>query len=59
MPFAKGAKIEIENQADGNIGNLYYYIDYYEMEKLPEDLGRFHAWYNHELTEALPESETE
>lgn len=59
MPFAKGAKIEIENQSDKTIDCFYFYIDYYETKKLPEDLGRFHAWYNHELTEALPEGETE
>lgn len=59
MPFSKGAKIEIENQSDTEIGAFYYFIDYYEMESIPEDLGRFHAWYNHELTEALPDGENE
>ncbi|MDD4426108.1 MAG: DUF2961 domain-containing protein, partial [Mariniphaga sp.] len=34
-------------------------IDYVEVEKLPEDCGRFHAWYNHELTEAHPDGENE
>jgi hypothetical protein len=50
MPFANGARIEIENQSDRPIDAFYYYVDYYEMEKLPADLGRFHAWFNHELT---------
>src|SRR5690349_14986580 len=50
MPFEKGGRIEIENQSDRNIDAFYYYVDYYEMEKLPPDLGRFHAWFNHELT---------
>lgn len=59
MPFANGARIEIENQADATIESFYYYVDYLEMDKLPKDMGRFHAWYNHELTEALPEGETE
>lgn len=59
MPFANGAKIEIENQSDETISSFYFYVDYLEMKKLPQDLGRFHAWYNHELTEALPEGETE
>lgn len=59
MPFKNGAKIEIENQADRNIDCIYFYIDYVEMSKLPDDVGRFHAWYNHKLTEALPEGETE
>lgn len=59
MPFAKGAKIEIENQSDKTIDAFYFYVDYMEMQKLPKDLGRFHAWFNHELTQALPEGETE
>ena len=59
MPFANGARLEIENQSDETISRLYFYIDYVEMKKLPGDLGRFHAWYNHELTDALPEGETE
>ncbi|MEO5978346.1 MAG: glycoside hydrolase family 172 protein [Chryseolinea sp.] len=50
MPFAKGARIEIENQSDKDIDGLYYYVDYYEMDKLPADYGRFHAWYNYEIT---------
>ena len=59
MPFEKGARIEIENQNDKNINAFYFYVDYYEMEKLPKDMGRFHAWYNHNMTKALPEGETE
>jgi hypothetical protein len=55
MPFAKGARIEIENQSDKKIDAFYYYVDYYEMAALPADLGRFHAWYNRELTS--PEGE--
>lgn len=51
MPFLKGARIEIENQADKEISKFYYYVDYYETERLPADLGRFHAWFNHQVTE--------
>ena len=58
MPFANGAKIEIENQTGKKI-DLYYYIDYIELDKLSNKMGRFHAWYNHELTEPLPEGENE
>jgi hypothetical protein len=50
MPFAKGARIEIENQAAADIQPLYFYIDYVEMKKLPAETGRFHAWYNKQLT---------
>lgn len=59
MPFAKGARIEIENQADITIKAFYYYIDYLEVKELPNDMGRFHAWFNREITETLPEGETE
>ena len=58
MPFSKGARIEIENQADGNIDNIFFYIDYYEMDKLPEGLGRFHAWFNREVTTPVRDKET-
>jgi len=59
MPFSKGAKIEIENQNDKEINAFYYYIDYVELESLEKNMGRFCAWYNHELTEALPDGENE
>lgn len=59
MPFADGAKIEVENQTGRKIDAFYYYIDYVEMDELTDDMGRFCAWYNHELTEALPEGENE
>jgi len=59
MPFAEGAKIEIENQSDKEISSFYFNIDYVEIKKLPENSGRFHAWFNHEVTEALPDGENE
>jgi hypothetical protein len=59
MPFAAGARIEIENQSGRVIDALYFNIDYEELPQLPEGLGRFHAWYNHELTDALPDGENE
>ncbi|HOW67625.1 MAG TPA: DUF2961 domain-containing protein [Candidatus Paceibacterota bacterium] len=59
MPFAKGAKIEVENQSNRKVDAFYYYVDYVEMEKLPDHLGRFHAWYNHQLTDADPQGENE
>ncbi len=57
MPFSNGAKIEIENQTGRDISSLYYYVDYEEYEELPENLGRFHAWYNRELTLGSPKAE--
>jgi hypothetical protein len=46
MPFSNGARIE-------------YYVDYVETKDLPDSMGRFCAWYNHELTQAPPEGENE
>lgn len=34
-------------------------MDYVEIEKLPGPLGRFHAWYNRQLTEADEKGEDE
>lgn len=59
MPFEKGARIEIENDSVRPIGAFYYYIDYVELPEIPDNLGRFHAWYHKELTEALPDGENE
>jgi Protein of unknown function (DUF2961) len=59
MPFSNGARIEIENLSGKDIQKLYYNINYTEMAKLPANMGRFHAWFNKELTEALPEGENE
>ena len=59
MPFSNGARIEIENDTDTRIRAFYFYVDYVEMEQLPDDLGRFHAWYHKQTTEALPEGENE
>jgi hypothetical protein len=59
MPFSKGARIEIENQSGEEIHAFYFNINYTEMSQLPANSGRFHAWYNHELTKALPDGENE
>ena len=59
MPFSNGARIEIENLSGKDIQKLYYNINYTEMTQLPKNTGRFHAWFNKELTEALPEGENE
>jgi hypothetical protein len=59
MPFAKGARIEIENQASTDIHPFYFYVDYQEMKKLPGDMGRFHAWYHRQLMGAGDSIENE
>jgi hypothetical protein len=50
MPFAAGARIEVENQSDQPVDALYFYVDYDELDALPPGALRFHAWYNQELT---------
>jgi hypothetical protein len=59
MPFQNGARIEIQNDTGSSIEAFYYYVDYVEVDALPADTARFHAWYNRELTEALPGGENE
>ncbi|MBS1704872.1 MAG: DUF2961 domain-containing protein [Armatimonadetes bacterium] len=50
MPYADGCRIEVENQSDIKVDCFYYYVDTEELIKLPDSAGRFHAWYNQELT---------
>lgn len=52
MPFGDGAKIVIDNQSDKPIKSFYFYIDYEEHPSMPPDAGRFHAWWNRELTDS-------
>ncbi len=49
MPFARGARIEIENQSVQPCDACFYYIDYEECR--PRDCadGRFHAWWHRSL----------
>jgi hypothetical protein len=53
MPFATGARIEIENQSRRVLGGLchmlWYHIDYEEYNSPPpDDVGRFHAQWRRE-----------
>ncbi|WP_036746667.1 glycoside hydrolase family 172 protein [Paenibacillus sp. UNC451MF] len=60
MPFGHGAKITIENDSEHELSSLYYYIDYEAHDSMPDHMGRFHAWWNREVTEVHPEEgETE
>jgi hypothetical protein len=45
MPFAAGARFEIENQGEHE-RIVFFYIDYEEHDAIDADLGRFHAWWN-------------
>ncbi|HZK05289.1 MAG TPA: glycoside hydrolase family 172 protein [Actinomycetaceae bacterium] len=49
MPFASSARIELINESDEPIENLFYYVDYSLTEEpLPKDVGKFHAVYRQE-----------
>ena len=45
MPFARGARFELENQGTAT-RIFYFYIDYEEHGAIDADFGRFHAWWN-------------
>ena len=49
MPFGSHARIQIINQSEMPVENLFYHIDYelYD-EPIPADMGRFHATWNRE-----------
>ncbi len=49
MPFGSHARIELANDGPTDCDRVYFYVDY-ELGPVGEDEGRFHAWYNQELT---------
>ena len=55
MPFGQGARIELENQSDIPITSLYYYVDYEVRGDIDDKMGRFHAWWNRDLTSVTPD----
>jgi hypothetical protein len=48
MPFAKSAKIVIRNDNPDRGTGLYWQIDWVQVDKLPKDVGYFHAKYRQE-----------
>jgi hypothetical protein len=51
MPFAKGAKITIENQCDEDIPAFFYQVDYCLKQLDCKEIGYFHAqWRRQRLT---------
>jgi hypothetical protein len=45
MPFARGARFEVENQGASRV-IFYYYVDWEEHSTAAPELARFHAWWN-------------
>lgn len=54
MPFAKGARIEIQNECSHGI-NFYFYVDWEKYNSLGDNLFRFHASWNREITKGISE----
>jgi len=52
MPFAKSARIELENQSDIALEALWYHINYQQYSSLPDNTYRFHAQFNRQITKA-------
>ena len=48
MPFADGARIEVENQS-GERARIFFYVDYTELESIDDDELRFHAQWRREM----------
>ena len=48
MPFGKRARIEVTNEGTQPVGAFYYYIDWEQVESLPENTAYFHAMYRQE-----------
>lgn len=58
MPFARGARIEVQSECDGPI-LFYYYIDceLYDDAAAVDELGRFHAqWRREARTDGIAEA---
>jgi len=54
MPFASGARVEVESELESDGVVLYYYVDYEEFDELEDGLGRFHAqWRRENPTEGV------
>jgi hypothetical protein len=45
MPFARGARFELENQGTAH-RIFFYYIDWEQHREADPELARFHAWWN-------------
>jgi len=54
MPFAREARIEVQNDSAIPLDALYYYIDYTSEPLAPSDRLRFHAVWRHEMSATAP-----
>lgn len=58
MPFADGARIEIENDSPCAVDGFYYYVDY-EQREVGDEEGRFHAQWIRRLNVSPEDRENE
>jgi len=50
MPFQKSTRVTVTNESDKyRCDSFYYYLDWQKHEKLPEDIGYFHAQYRQDM----------
>ena len=48
MPFAKGARMSVENQGEKPLRGLYWHVDHEEYPSLPDRALRLHAFWKRE-----------
>jgi hypothetical protein len=48
MPFRRSARITMTNDSEQRVRALFWYIDWVKVQRLPGDLGYFHAQYRQE-----------
>ena len=53
MPFSESAVIEVVNECECDVDLFYYHIDYQELDRMEEDVGRFHAQWRREVPTTL------
>ena len=58
MPFSDGARLEAHNLSDQEVGNLYYNIQYHEVDEVGEEVARFHAKWHRENPTTIGENYT-
>ena len=49
MPFRKSAKITVTNEGSSKVNALFYYVDWQQLDSLPENSAYFHAMYRQEF----------
>lgn len=59
MPFSDGAIIEVDNDSEFEVIAFYFYIDYEKHDNISKKAGRFHAWWNREITVSNGDRENE